>query len=127
MASTASAASTKKTSTALKAPGKGAVITKTPKAAAKTTTTVKEPKLTPEKPTILAPPTRPLKEPPADKPILKPSASKTMASVSPEERQRMIRDAAYYRAEGRGFVGGDPHQDWVDAEYEIDQMLMKRG
>lgn len=133
MASTASAASTKKTSTALKAPGKGSVITKAPKTAAKTTTTlrettvIKEPKPKPEKPTILAPPTHPLKEPPAGKPTLKPAASRTTASVSPEERQRMIRDAAYYRAERRGFMGGDPHQDWVDAEYEIDQMLMKRG
>lgn len=44
-------------------------------------------------------------------------------AVTPEQRWKMIAEAAYYRAERRGFVGGDPAQDWVDAEMEIDQML----
>ena len=29
---------------------------------------------------------------------------------------------AYYRAERRGFTGGDPVQDWLEAEVEIDRM-----
>lgn len=54
-------------------------------------------------------------------------AKKVGVSITPEERHRMICDAAYYRAERRGFKGGDPRQDWLDAEYEIDQLLMQRS
>ena len=32
---------------------------------------------------------------------------------SPEERRRMIAEAAYFRAEKRGFVDGDPSADWM--------------
>lgn len=42
---------------------------------------------------------------------------------SPEERERLIREAAYLRAEQRGFVGGSPEEDWAEAEREIDQRL----
>jgi len=45
------------------------------------------------------------------------------SSVTPEQRQRMIAEAAYYRAQQRGFQRGDPQQDWLAAEVEIDQML----
>lgn len=45
------------------------------------------------------------------------------APVSPETRDALIREAAYYRAERRGFAEGDPGADWVAAEAEIDQML----
>lgn len=44
-------------------------------------------------------------------------------SVTPEQRYNMIAEAAYYRAEARGFVGGEPAQDWVEAEAEIDAAL----
>ncbi|MEK7842834.1 MAG: DUF2934 domain-containing protein [Pseudomonadota bacterium] len=37
-----------------------------------------------------------------------------------EDRQEMIAIAAYYRAERRGFNGGDAMQDWLEAEAEID-------
>ena len=40
-----------------------------------------------------------------------------------EDRQRMISTAAYYRAERRGFNGGDEVQDWLEAEAEIDAIL----
>ena len=40
-------------------------------------------------------------------------------SVSPEERHQMIAEAAYYRAQQRGFRGGDPLQDWIEAEAEV--------
>ena len=46
--------------------------------------------------------------------------------VSAEERHRMICEAAYLRAERRGFVGGDPHQDWLEAEGEIDALITRR-
>ena len=37
-----------------------------------------------------------------------------------EDRQQMIATAAYYRAEKRGFNGGDEIQDWLEAEAQID-------
>jgi len=40
--------------------------------------------------------------------------------VTPLERWRMIAEAAYYRAEKRGFFGGNPMEDWAAAEQEID-------
>ena len=42
-------------------------------------------------------------------------------SVSPDERVRRISEAAYYRAERRGFTGGYEVEDWIAAEREIDQ------
>jgi outer membrane biosynthesis protein TonB len=50
-------------------------------------------------------------------------AASTSAAVTPEQRYRMICDAAYFRAEQRGFIGGSPEQDWREAELEIDQRL----
>lgn len=35
-----------------------------------------------------------------------------------EERRAKIAEAAYFRAERRGFVGGDPVEDWLEAEKE---------
>lgn len=43
--------------------------------------------------------------------------------ISPEERQRMIAEAAYLRAAQRGFQGGDPLADWLAAEAEINRAL----
>ena len=40
-------------------------------------------------------------------------------AISPEERHRIIAEAAYYRAEQRRFLGGDPLQDWLEAEAEV--------
>ena len=55
----------------------------------------------------------------------KPAAAETEAppSVSTESREHMIAMAAYYIAEHRGFQGGDPQSDWLQAEAEIDSML----
>jgi phosphoenolpyruvate-protein kinase (PTS system EI component) len=35
----------------------------------------------------------------------------------------MIAEAAYFRAERRGFNGGDPVKDWIEAEAEVDARL----
>lgn len=43
--------------------------------------------------------------------------------VTPEERYRLIAEAAFLKAESRGFVGGDPVVDWLAAEQEIDDSL----
>jgi hypothetical protein len=42
---------------------------------------------------------------------------------SPEERERLIQEAAYLRAEKRGFVDGSPEEDWAEAEREVDARL----
>jgi hypothetical protein len=52
-------------------------------------------------------------------------ASKKLAPkgpISPEERYRMIQEAAYFRAEKEGFEG-DPWKCWLVAEAEIDARL----
>ena len=41
--------------------------------------------------------------------------------VTPEERERMIREAANYRAAQRGLRGGDPIDDWLAAEREVNR------
>ena len=46
-------------------------------------------------------------------------------TVTPEERWRMVAEAAYLRAEQRGFSGGNPTDDWLAAEAEIDKILSK--
>ena len=38
----------------------------------------------------------------------------------PEERRRRVAEAAYYRAERRGFAPGAEDADWLEAEHEIE-------
>jgi hypothetical protein len=42
------------------------------------------------------------------------------ALSAPDERQRRIELAAYYRAERRGFEPGHELEDWLDAEAETE-------
>jgi len=51
------------------------------------------------------------------------SGSKT---ISAQDRYHMIDEAAYYRAEKSGFQV-DPHNNWVAAEKEIDELLAKQN
>jgi hypothetical protein len=54
----------------------------------------------------------------------KPAAgAATGATVTEEERRHMIEEAAYFRALQRGFAGGDPIEDWLEAEREINRLL----
>jgi hypothetical protein len=46
-------------------------------------------------------------------------------ALSSELREEMIREAAYFRAEKRGFEGGDPLADWLSSEQEVDTALSK--
>ena len=43
--------------------------------------------------------------------------------TTPGERHRMIAEIAFLRAERRGFKGGDPVKDWLEAEQEVDSSL----
>jgi hypothetical protein len=40
-----------------------------------------------------------------------------------DERCRLIAEAAYYRAQARGFGPGHEIEDWLQAEAEFDRML----
>ena len=60
---------------------------------------------------------------PAAGPIVASSTPRT--AISPEQRRLMIAEAAYYRAQRRGFRG-DPVRDWTEAEAEIDAQLLNR-
>jgi len=55
------------------------------------------------------------------------SVSNTESVNSAAERHQMIKVAAYFLAEQRGFCGGDPQTDWLSAEAEVDEMLKKSG
>ncbi len=47
------------------------------------------------------------------------------SAVDVDARRRLIAECAYLHAERRGFAGGSPEQDWLDAEMEIDQLLLQ--
>lgn len=44
-------------------------------------------------------------------------------TVSGDARRAMVAQAAYLRAERRGFAGGDEVEDWLAAEAEVDALL----
>jgi DUF2934 family protein len=45
--------------------------------------------------------------------------------VTCTQRQQMIAEAAYFKAERRRFDGGDAVRDWCEAEAEIDARLLQ--
>ena len=51
------------------------------------------------------------------------SGAHTARSVSAEERQRLVRQAAYYRYVRRNFADGHALDDWLAAEAEVDGRL----
>jgi hypothetical protein len=64
----------------------------------------------------------------AEKPPVRAKSAKRAAKapglvINPGERHQMIALAAYYRAEQRGFMNGDPLQDWLEAEAEVAMRL----
>lgn len=70
---------------------------------------------------------KPTKGKTTGKPKVKSAAVATTHTVTPEERYRMIAEAAYYIAERRVFSGGDVAADWLAAEAEIDRILQQEG
>jgi hypothetical protein len=49
----------------------------------------------------------------------------SMNKVTEDQRRQMIAEAAYFRAERRGFNGGDSLADWIEAEAEVDDRLRR--
>jgi hypothetical protein len=62
--------------------------------------------------------------PPRAKPVTAP-ATLTRIEISEDVRRGMIAEAAYLRAEGRGFTGGPEkeREDWLAAEAAVDALL----
>src|SRR5262245_20286888 len=54
-----------------------------------------------------------------------PGKSAPNTPVTAEQRWRMVAEAAYFKAQRRGFVGGDSKHDWAEAEAEIDAWLLE--
>jgi hypothetical protein len=48
-------------------------------------------------------------------------------SSTAEEWRRKVAEAAYYRAERRGFAGGTPEQDWIEAEEDLRRSMLDSG
>ena len=44
-------------------------------------------------------------------------------ALSAQERERVVAQAAYFRAEKRGFAPGCELQDWVEAEAEVLRLI----
>jgi hypothetical protein len=60
-----------------------------------------------------------MKKPKGKSPALRRSTDETGSNDSSQRRQR-IAEAAYYKAERRGFAPGEEDRDWLDAERAID-------
>lgn len=52
--------------------------------------------------------------------------SRLASPVTPEQRQQMIEEAAYYEAERRGFTPGNAIDDWLAAEALVDNIIKKQ-
>jgi hypothetical protein len=50
-------------------------------------------------------------------------ASRAATPINQDLRRALIAKAAYYRAESRGFAGGNEAEDWLAAEIEVDTAL----
>lgn len=57
----------------------------------------------------------------------KPVAAPTVSFIEPEKRHALICEAAYFRAERRGFCPGQELDDWLAAEGEIERTLQPGG
>jgi hypothetical protein len=51
------------------------------------------------------------------------AADLNQVEISPDARRAMIAEAAYLRAEARGFSPGYELDDWIAAENEVDTLL----
>jgi hypothetical protein len=62
----------------------------------------------------------------AKKPAASAKAPTPKAAPTPEQRYRMVQDAAYFIAEKNGFVKGSMDY-WIAAEAEIEALLTGKG
>jgi hypothetical protein len=76
--------------------------------------TPRKPAATPKPDSKAAAPRRPTSEQRGS-----PMSTNLRAEISPDEIKRLIAEAAYYRAQERGFEPGHELDDWVEAESEV--------
>lgn len=62
-------------------------------------------------------------EPPAAAPKKRATRKRAAPVISPEERHHLISVAAYFIAERNATASCSPHDDWLQAEKEIDAMI----
>lgn len=55
------------------------------------------------------------------------AAKPAPAALSAAQREHMVRTAAYFRAERRGFVPGNEWDDWLAAEAEVGSLPAQNG
>jgi len=67
---------------------------------------------------------RPSRKPRRDAPAAQLSGA---PMINPEQRRSLIAQAAYFRAERRGFAPGHEAEDWNAAEIEVDTVLTAGG
>ena len=67
------------------------------------------------------------KKPPRSAPSRGAQGRPEGTDFDPAVRHQMIAEAAYLRAELRGFGDGDPLDDWLAAEREVDSLLAERA
>jgi hypothetical protein len=65
----------------------------------------------------------PRAEPPVTTPRVEPPVVPHKIEISPQARHAMVAEAAYLRAERRGFAHGHHVEDWLAAEAEVDALL----
>jgi len=53
----------------------------------------------------------------------KPKVQNSNPSLNEQQRNNYVQVAAFYIAERRGFVAGDPAADWAAAEVEVDRLI----
>ncbi|MGE5153752.1 MAG: DUF2934 domain-containing protein [Bdellovibrio bacteriovorus] len=53
-------------------------------------------------------------------------AGKSPLSHEPAQRERLVREWAYFRAQRRGFVPGHEVEDWLAAERELERTSQSR-
>lgn len=66
----------------------------------------------------------PARAPSTNRPLS--AAAAPNIAVSEEVRRQMIAEAAYLRAEQRGFAPGHESEDWLLAECEVDALLFAK-
>jgi hypothetical protein len=53
-------------------------------------------------------------------------ASRGVPLIPASLRLDMIRDAAYFRAQARGFAPGKEIEDWIAAEQDVEELILRR-
>jgi len=73
-----------------------------------------------------AAPSTPKAAAPSSPRVKKPAMPPASVAITEDVRRAMIAEAAYLRAERRGFAPGNEREDWIAAELEVDALLKAR-